>query len=574
MTISEASPVEMVVAHVRTDDRDTGLNGIVDCSSVSSKFNVRRFEGSGFLVELAQQLDREAEEEINVTIVCEDRGTPKMAAHGWFLIKLLDANDNHPVFTMQIYRANLTENNRKGDPVLTVRAYDRDLGDNARIRYSFSVDGEEPAFVIDSITGEITAGQEFDRETVSQVSFVVMAEDGGKKVGKTSVIVDIIDQNDNSPYFISSMEFQVAEKLEAGSKVDTLEAKDRDEGQNAEVIFIMTDESVNSENPIPFVVISNGIIRTANMLDKTKKDTYRFPVIVKDKGTPPRSSSATVTIHVIDLNEHRPQFIFPSRLNHTVRFRSDTSPGSLITRLVAIDHDVGRNARLKYSIVAGNHEKVFVITDPHSGEIRLTNDTEVLYGLQTGVFHLNVTVRDQGIPVLDAQAVLVIQIDYVSGQGMGRTRDGDGSLASTLDEEDIKYIVIAGVIGGITVIISVIIVTIILLMRRPDRNARTSGVAGVQEQGDGRHFEKQIWQSVPIDDVTPTETTGKSFGSVTHKDEQVGGEGVLDPKTANGGFSSNSNHDLFDPYTRKQCSEIFQGQPQLYTFKKVGRCIY
>lgn len=574
LSISEASPIETVVAHVRTDDRDSGLNGIVDCSSVSSHFSVRRFVDNGYLVVLAKELDREAAEEVNVTIVCEDRGTPKLLAYGWFLIKLIDANDNSPVFVRQIYRGNLTENNRKGDRVLTVKAYDKDIGDNAKVRYFFSLDGDEPSFLIDSQTGEITAGQEFDRETVSQVSFVVMAEDGGKRLGQTSVIVDILDENDNPPYFTSSLEFQVAEELEAGSKVDALEAMDRDDGLNADVEFSMANDNFDKDSPAPFVVMPGGIIRTASILFKDKQALYRFPVVVKDKGKPPRSSSATVTIHVTDSNDHDPVFIYPSKINNTVRFRLDSPPGSLIARLLATDDDVGRNARLKYSIVAGNHEKVFTIPDPSSGDIRLTNDTEIINSLTTGTFRLNVTARDQGIPVRDTHAVLTVHVDYVNGQGMGRTRLDDGGTTMALNEDDVKYIIIAGIVGGATVIISIIIVTIILLMRRPDNNSRNSGVTGVQEQGDGRHFEKQIWQSVPVEDITPTDTSGKTTGNTPPKGGDTVRGGVLDPKASNGRFSPTPNHELFDPYHRKHAPESFQCQPQLYSFKKVGKCIF
>lgn len=577
--ITEASPLETVVAHVRTDDRDTGLNGVVDCTSKSPKFKVRRFEGSGFLVEIAKQLDRELEDELNVTIVCEDRGVPKLSALGWFRIKLTDANDNDPVFTKTIYRANLTENNRKGERILYVKAFDKDIGDNANIRYSFSVDGDEPSFVIDPVTGEITAGQEYDRETVSQVSFVVMAEDGGQRQGKTSVIVDIIDQNDNTPYFTSSLEFQVAENLPAGSKVDVIEAKDRDDGQNAEVVYYMPDDSFRMSTSIPFVVLPTGIIKTDSVLDKDKQSLYTFPVVVKDRGKPPRSSTATVTVHVIDSNDHKPVFIFPTRNNNTVRFRSDTPPGSLITRLMATDEDVGRNARLKYSIVSGNHEKVFIMPDPSSGEIRLSNDTELLYAIQTNMFRLNVSVRDQGIPVLEENAMLHIQIDYVDGYGLRRAIPEDDTPASALDEDDVKYIIIAGVIGGVTVIISIIIVTIILLMRRPDNN-NSSGIAGVQEQGDGRHFEKHLWHSVPVEDVTPMDVCDKKIGNDSLKGGGGGGGGgvsggfTLEPKSNNGGFIPNSNHDLIDPYNRKHTPEPFSSQQQLYTFKKVRLSLY
>ncbi|RUS90952.1 hypothetical protein EGW08_001256, partial [Elysia chlorotica] len=87
--------------------------------------------------------------------------------------------------------------------------------------------------------------------------------------------------------------------------------------------------------------------------------------------------------------------------------------------------------------------------------------------------------------------------------------------------------------------------------------------------GDGRHFDKQLWHSVPVDDITPTDTEEKKLGTGTLRLNGVGdsGRGGEDSKSCNGGFSPNS--DLIDPYSKKHAGpEPFQGQPQLYTFKR------
>ncbi|XP_059157764.1 protocadherin-9-like [Physella acuta] len=554
--LSEKSDLETVVAHVRTEDRDEGSNGIVDCYSSTSQFRVKRLDGVGYLVLLNEKLDRERNEQVNVTIICEDRGTPKLSARGWFIIKLIDDNDNNPVFELNIYRANLTENNRRGQHVLFVKAHDADVGVNAEVRYNLSMGA---AFNIDEITGAITAGVEFDRETISQMSFMVTARDGGGRVGNASVIVDIGDVNDNVPYFTSSLEFEIAEKLPASTMVDTLFANDRDEGRNAEVFFYVPTDSSDKQD-IPFVVLPSGDIRTSRKLNKDSQDSYWFPVVVKDKGEPPRSSTATVTIRVVDYNDHRPVFIFPSRHNNTIRLRSDILPGTAVVKLSAVDEDIGANAKLKFFIVAGNDDNAFAIPSPSSGEIILRKE---LTTLASSVFRLNVSVHDQGIPMLSAEQLLVIQVDYVDGHGMTRSRQSNGGNSTNMfGDDDLKYIIIAGVVGGVTVVISIIIVTIILRLRRPDNNNRTSGLTGVQEQGDGRHFDKQMWQSVPVDDVTPTESDGKKMSGMTLKGGGLG----LDTKPTNGDLHSSS--DLIDTYGRKQGPEPFQGQPQLYTFKK------
>ena len=581
LSISEASPVRTVVAHVNVVDRDGGQNGIVDCRSISPQFKVRRFQGSGgFVVEIYKMLDRELSENINVTIECEDRGTPKLSARDWFIIKLLDANDNDPVFERQMYRGNITEKNRRGDRVLVVKAFDKDIGENASLRYSISMESStDSSFMINSVTGEITAGEEFDRETLSQFSFMVKAVDGGKRAGVCSVIIDILDRNDNAPFFISSLEGQISEKLPASSEVDKLRAEDRDEGINAEVSFALSEAAYNSpEHEVPFVVMPGGTIRTTMILDKEKQNRYVFPVVVKDKGRPSLTTTGTVTIHVVDSNEHTPVFSFPTRKNNSVHLRSDAVPGTIIAVLRATDLDKGRNGRLKYYIShAGNNNlgNTFTVPNASSGEIMLMKNLSTV--LQTTsssswVIKLNVSVRDQGIPVLEATTVLNVRVTFVNANMHG---SGNSRTSSRAYEDDLRYIIIACVVGGITVIISIIIVTIILCIRRPHgrrRNARPPVVAGIQEQGDGRHFDKQLWHSVPVDDISPTDTEEKKLGTGTLRLNGVGeagGGGGVDSKPCNGGFSPNS--DLIDPYIKKHTGpEPFHGQPQLYTFKRVS----
>ncbi|XP_055894003.1 protocadherin gamma-B2-like isoform X2 [Biomphalaria glabrata] len=563
LSIPESSLVETVVAHVRTDDRDEGNNGIVDCSSLAPQFRVRPFDSVSYLVDIKEALDREKVGEINVTIVCEDRGTPRLAAYGWFIVKLLDVNDNDPMFSTPIYRANLTEKNKVGVHVLYVSASDPDIGENARLHYSISMEAAKSSFVIDNLTGQITAGQEFDRETISQVSFMVMVTDGGKRTGNASVVVDIVDVNDNKPYFISSLAFQIAENLPAGTKVDTLLARDNDFGQNAEVFFEISENHFKgNEPPVPFVVIPDGVIRTVNVLKKDKQDTYKFPVMVKDRGHPPLSATATVTILVVDSNDHTPVFTFPSRSNHTVKLRSDAALGSVAARLMATDADKGINGKLRYTLFPGNLENAFVLKSHETGEIIVNRDLSLVH---ENVFKMNVTVHDLGIPSREAHAVLTILVDYTEGHVLSRSREsGKGNSTFMFGDDDIKYIIIAGVVGGVTVVISIIIVTIILRLRRPDNNNRTSGLTGVQEQGDGRQFDKQMWQSVPVDDVTPTEVEEKKLGTMSLK----GGGPDFEHKSSNGGMGPKGNHDLIDPYSKKHGPEPFQCQPQLYTFRK------
>ncbi|XP_025084769.1 LOW QUALITY PROTEIN: protocadherin alpha-6-like [Pomacea canaliculata] len=314
MTLSEGAEIGLVVAHVQTTDKDQGLNGVVECRSLDESFRVERFEGRGYLVRVAKALDREAKQEHNVTVECQDSGSPPLPATSSFQIRLLDENDNNPRFEKQIYRGNLTEDNKIGEFVLRVTARDMDHGINAMLIYSISLEEQDSMFQIHHETGEITAAAVFDRETLSQVQFMVKAVDEGvpPRTGSASVIIDIVDKNDNAPYFKSSLEFEIPEKLEGGTKVGQLEAGDDDEGRNAEVQFMeLTTDSRLLQ--VPFVVLSDGTINTDRMLIKAERETYEMIVVAKDGGNPPLNTTAMVRIRVIDSNDNPPIIEFPNR---------------------------------------------------------------------------------------------------------------------------------------------------------------------------------------------------------------------------------------------------------------------
>ena len=72
---------------------------------------------------------------------------------------------------------------------------------------------------------------------------------------------------------------------------------------------------------------------------------------VKDHGNPALKNFARVRIRVADSNDHAPEFNEPL-IKGTVFESSDV--GSAVVQVTAYDRDHGDNAKLAYSIVAGN----------------------------------------------------------------------------------------------------------------------------------------------------------------------------------------------------------------------------
>ncbi|XP_037252271.1 protocadherin gamma-A1-like isoform X5 [Falco rusticolus] len=118
--ISEDAPSGTVVALLHVQDRDSGANGEVRCSiGEGLPFRLEKsFEGY-YRVVTARELDREEVAEYNVTVRAADGGSPSLWSGAVLALRVLDVNDNAPVFAEARYSARLPENNAAGALVLT-----------------------------------------------------------------------------------------------------------------------------------------------------------------------------------------------------------------------------------------------------------------------------------------------------------------------------------------------------------------------------------------------------------------------------------------------------------------------
>ncbi|XP_009333566.1 PREDICTED: protocadherin gamma-B2-like, partial [Pygoscelis adeliae] len=134
--VPEDTPLGTVIAIFSVQDRDSGANGEVQCSIAESvPFRLERSFANYYSVVTAEELDREEVAEYNVTVRAADGGSPALRSSAVLALRVLDVNDNAPVFAEARYSARLPENNAAGALVLTVRAADADWGQNARVRY-------------------------------------------------------------------------------------------------------------------------------------------------------------------------------------------------------------------------------------------------------------------------------------------------------------------------------------------------------------------------------------------------------------------------------------------------------
>lgn len=101
--------------------------------------------------------------------------------------------------------------------------------------------------------------------------------------------------------------------------------------------------------------------------------------VVKDVHQPTLSSTSSVTVFIVDANDHAPAWVVPSSLNTTlVRVSSYTAVGTPVARVRAVDADDGDNARLTYSTASGGgkapDDDLPFDVDPDTGIVRLRYD--------------------------------------------------------------------------------------------------------------------------------------------------------------------------------------------------------
>ncbi|XP_068554645.1 protocadherin gamma-A5-like [Anas acuta] len=311
--ISEDAPPGTVVALLHVQDRDSGANGEVRCSIAESvPFRLERELDNYYSVVTSRELDREEVSEYNVTVWASDGGSPSLRSSAVLALRVLDVNDNAPVFAEARYSARLPENNAEGALVLTVRAWDADWGQNARVRYRLAEGRVRGAPLssyvsVQAETGALYALRSFDYEEVREVGLCVRAEDGGAPALSSNVSVRllIVDENDNAPQVLYPPAAASAagagwtgvelapRSAEPGALVAKVVAVDADAGQNAWLSY----ELAKATEPGLFRVgLHSGEVRTARSPLARDAPRHSLVVVVKDQGRPALSATATLTV--------------------------------------------------------------------------------------------------------------------------------------------------------------------------------------------------------------------------------------------------------------------------------------
>ncbi|KAM8903146.1 protocadherin-16-like [Spinachia spinachia] len=361
VSVMEDQPVGFVALYVMARDADQGENGRVTYSIESGNtggtFGLNTNTGS---LSIFKPLDREEQDVFNLTITAEDHGTPQHSSSQLLCVHVIDVNDEVPRFEESQYEAQISENLPPGTSVLTVSASDLDQGTNGQVTYGGI---SEEGFSINAQTGLITTSKWLDRELQEYYTLTVYAKDQGlpPNHAKATVRITVLDQNDNAPFFGRLYyRIEVPENLET-LPLFTLKATDKDAGDSGVIYYKITDG-----DPLGDFLMDGqfGVLSTSRSLDRERRAGYTLTVTAHDLGHPPLSSSATVEVTVLDINDHSPQFQSSS---YTADVSEDVPIGSLVLEVKAVDLDHGTNSQVLYFLSSGSNG--MFIVDQNTGRI-------------------------------------------------------------------------------------------------------------------------------------------------------------------------------------------------------------
>ncbi|XP_071088266.1 protocadherin-11 X-linked-like isoform X1 [Haliotis cracherodii] len=497
--VMEHSSVGFAVAHMVVSDEDSGTNGQVNCSVMSDRFQLQSLKINEYKVVVSGVLDREASPQYNLTIACQDGGRPTLRATSSFTVNLIDTNDYPPIFKQRRYVANITENNAIGKFITQLQAVDRDAGENSRITYVItSTYPRITNFInINPGSGVVTAVDKLDREVFDRLNITVIAFDHGDPPmsSNTSLTIFILDENDNEPEFREAVYlFKIPENEPIDTHVGRVRAYDADLDGGGFVTYSIVDTG----QYVPFILTSTGILLSNDVFDREQRDEYSFDVEASDHGYPSLANRVRVIVEITDVNDNTPIITFPNEVNMTSKIPFQNPPGTQITAVKGEDRDSGLNAHLQFSMRQDSPQKSFLFSIDGSSGIIFVN--KHLREENVGTYVVFVSAMDEGTPPRSS-GERILEITVFVGNST--------ALMSGVSPGQNALIVIT--LLCLTVIIAAIVLTVLLRIRRRDR----------QKKSDSDVTLEDLPRTSPPDYPTEREGQFSSYKAVQVEDEDV-----------------------------------------------------
>uniref|UniRef100_A0A8C5BW89 Protocadherin alpha-C2-like n=1 Tax=Gadus morhua TaxID=8049 RepID=A0A8C5BW89_GADMO len=328
-------------------------------------------------------------------------------------VNVLDINDNAPCFTETLQSLNIAESTLPGQKFGLVEASDLDIGKNSVNTYKlspneyFSLDIHKGG---DSPSAELVLQKPLDREKQALIKLTLTAVDGGNspKSGTSQIIINVLDNNDNSPVFSKSLyKTQIIENVPTGTTLVILEATDADEGVNGEIEFSLRRKGQDLILDLFDIDSKSGAITIKGPIDFEENSAFEIHAQASDRGQHPMSAHCKVLVEVVDLNDNAPE-ITATLLMTAVK--EDVKIGTAIALVTVLDNDDGINGVVK-AVIA--NDPTFKLQTNYKNYYSLVVNGP-LDRETVAKYTVTIIATDEGSPPLSGTAELTVHVSDVN----------------------------------------------------------------------------------------------------------------------------------------------------------------
>ncbi|NWZ57495.1 DSG2 protein, partial [Haliaeetus albicilla] len=338
-------------------------------------------------------------------------------------IKIVDINDNFPVFSQEVFVGSIEELSETGTIVMRINATDADEPNNLNSKIAFRIISQSPgaAFSMNKDTGEVRVAKiNLDRETQSSYSLVVEAKDRGGEIGGNaatcSLEIKILDVNDNLPV-VESHRFEGSiEENRANVEILRIKVFDKDEEFSDNWLANFSFVSGNEGGFFRLVTdtqTNEGILTLVKELDYEKMQSLNLGIVVTNKAEFHKSikhsykaQTIPIKINVINVREGP---VFPGGTK-IIEASEKLEIRQVIGQYQAYDEDTGKIAeRIVY--MKGRDTANWITIDSVTGEIRLAEklDYESSY-VVNGTYTITMLGVTTDVPKKTVTGTVIIQV--------------------------------------------------------------------------------------------------------------------------------------------------------------------
>ncbi|ESO93926.1 hypothetical protein LOTGIDRAFT_209451 [Lottia gigantea] len=353
--ISESVSVNSSYQLEAAVDRDIGNNSLkgyrlISDSDVFGLKTVQTLDG-GSVVSLVviKLLDHEKRDRYNVTVIAHDGGSPPMSSSLLVNIKIIDVNDNSPVFSSPAYNISVNEISAIDSVVVTLSATDADTSANGVALYRFSplLRGDiTKYFSINSTNGDVTVRSPLDLVQGKTMKGVVECIDHGSPplIAQTLLTINIADTTNDRPSINLNLlaDGKVSEYAQPGTTVAHVAVLDPDTGRNGIVRCLLQSKVFELQG----LDVDEYKIIVARGIDRETDSSFDVTLTCVDAGEPPLNRSVSFNVQVKDENDNNPLF---SKSIYRGNITENNMIGDVVLKVSASDIDTGLNGKIKFS---------------------------------------------------------------------------------------------------------------------------------------------------------------------------------------------------------------------------------